>query len=66
MSAEGRVITLYYKVKLAPIEDTPISSETDGAGEIATSLLETGSAKLKEAIAVQDYSAEISTAYFIF
>lgn len=66
MSAEGRVITLYYKVRLAPTQDMPIGSETDGAEKIAAALLTTGSAKLKEVIAVEDYHADVSTAYFIF
>lgn len=65
MSAEGRVITLYYKVRLAPSKVAPVG-ETDSAEKMADKLLKTGSAKLKEAIAVQDYSADISTAYFIF
>lgn len=65
MNTEGRVITLYYKVRLAPSIDTPVG-ETDSAEQIAAELLKTGSAKLKEAIAVQDIGAEISTAYFIF
>ena len=64
MNAEGRIITLYYKVRLAPNEVTPVG-ETDSAEQIADELLKTGSAKLKE-VCIPGYKAEISTAFFIF
>lgn len=63
--AEGRVVTLYFKVRLSPPEDMPIG-ETDGAQQIADVLQSEGSAALKKVVEGQGYNVAISTACFIF
>ena len=64
--AEGRVVTLLYKVRLSPPDDMPVGDDTDGAKKIIEELLQAGSAALGKNVAGQGYRAEISTAYFIF
>ena len=64
--AEGRIVTLLYKVKLSPPEDTPVGDDTDGAQKVAEELLKIGSAALAETVAGQGYEVAISTAYFIY
>lgn len=66
MNTDGRVVTLLYKVRLSPPENTPLGDDTDGAQKVAEELLKTGSAALGDVVAKQGYSVAISTAYFIF
>lgn len=64
--AEGRTVTLLFKVKLSPPEDMPVGYDTDNAQQIAEALLKTGSAALGKTVEGQGYDVALSTAYFIF
>ena len=66
MNTEGRTVTLMYKVKLSPPDNTPVGDDTEGAQQLAEALLKTGSAALAETVAGLDYEVAISTAYFVF
>lgn len=63
---EGRIVTIYFRVKLEPRKRTPIG-ETEGAQKIADALQTAGSAALKTVFEEQqqDYVGTISSTCFI-
>lgn len=63
---DGRVITVYYKLKLSPPNGTPVGDDTIGAEKIAEVLQTAGSEAIRKLVDGQGYDAAISTAYFIF
>ena len=62
---EGRIVSLYFNVKLTPPVDGPVG-ETDGASKIVKDLQIAGAKALQKVVEGQGYNVDITTAYFIF